>query len=193
MKPRPKTLIILSLLLLLPALAGCGIPEPTAAPTATTAMSADEHFRQGNEYAQQGQFEQAIVEYQAVLAAEPENVSAMTNLGVAYYNTGQLEQAIAQYKEALQIAPNDADIHSNLAAAHVQVGDLDMALQEYQRAVELEPDLAQAHFGLGVVYIELGENDKAIEAFERFQELDSGQDPMATDLAQQYLEQLKGP
>jgi tetratricopeptide (TPR) repeat protein len=183
-------LIVLSLLAL--ALAGCGIPEPTAAPTATTALTAEEHFLQGNTYAQNGQFEEAIAEYLAVLEIEPDHVSAMTNLGVAYYNTGQLEEAIAQYKEALDIAPDDADIHSNLAAAYVQVGDLDTALQEYQRAVELAPDLAQAHFGLGVVYAELNDTERAIEAFEQFQAVDSGQDPTATELARQYLEQLKG-
>jgi Flp pilus assembly protein TadD len=191
LRTRPWAFILV--LLLAWPLAACSAAEPTPEATATEASTADEHFRRGNQHAQEGQFEDAIAEYQAALAAAPDHVSAMTNLGVAYYNTGQLEKAIAQYQAALDIAPNDADIHSNLAAAHVQVGDLDAALQEYQKAVELDPDLAQARFGLGVVYAELGEDAKAIEAFEQFQALDAGQDPMATDLARQYLEELKGP
>lgn len=180
-------------LLLALALAACGASEPTPAAPVGGDLTADEHFQRGNEYAQEGRFEEAIAEYQAVLAAQPDHVSAMANLGVAYYNDGQFEAAIAQYERALRIAPDEADIHSNLAANYVQVGELDAALQEYQKAVELQPDLSQAYFGLGVVCAELGEKAKAIEAFEEFRALDTGQDPVATDLAGQYLEQLRGP
>jgi tetratricopeptide (TPR) repeat protein len=151
-----------------------------------------EHFTNGNELAQAGQFDKAIEEYQAALQAEPDNVSALTNLGVAYYNTGQLDQAVAQYQAALKIAPNDADIHSNLAAAYVQQNNLDEALAEYQRAVELQPDLAQAHYGLGVIYSQQGQKDKAIQEFEKFVEFDPGTDPIASEQAQQFLKELKG-
>jgi superkiller protein 3 len=185
-KGRKKTSawVVLALSLVL-ALAACG-GQATGTPSVT------ERFEQGNEYARQGDFEQAITEYEAVLEAEPDNVSAMTNLGVALYNVGRLDEAVAQYQDALEIAPNDADIHSNLGAAYVQKGQLQDALVEYEQAVDLQPDLAQAHFGLGVIYVELARNDEAIAAFERFLELDEGQDSMASDLAQQYLQQLRG-
>lgn len=156
------------------------------------AVSADEHFQRGNEYTQQGMFDEAIAEYQAAIEADPENVSALTNLGVAFYNVGRLQDAVDQYQRAIEIAPNDADIHSNLAAAYVQLGQMDAALEQYQAAVSLDQGLAQAHFGLGVIYVELGQNEEAIAAFEQFQALDSGEDTQATELARQYLEQLRG-
>jgi tetratricopeptide (TPR) repeat protein len=151
-----------------------------------------EHFTKGNELAGAGEYDKAIEEYKAALQAEPNNVSVLTNLGVAYYNTGQLDQAVTQYQTALENAPNDADIHSNLAAAYVQQGKLDEAQAEYERAVELQPDLAPAHFGLGVVYSNQGANDEAIQAFEKFLEFDTGNDPIASEQAQQYLNQLRG-
>lgn len=154
--------------------------------------STEEHFQKGNEAAQAGDFEQAVVEFEAVLEKEPENVSAMSNLGVVYYNLGSLDKAIEQYQKAIEIAPEDADIHSNLAAAYVQQDQLDEGLEEYQTAVDLNPQLAEAYFGLGVVYLQIGNADGAIQAFEKFQELDTGQDPTATALAKQYLEQLRG-
>lgn len=198
---------LLTALLLAVALAGCG--KPTATPSTEgpyrvdEALPAEEHFKKGNEFAQAGEFDKAIAEYQAVLKAEPNNTSALTNLGVVYYSLGNLDQAIAQYQKAIQIAPNDADIHSNLAAAYVQKAQmgqaqpdrslLDKALQEYQTAVQLKPDLAEAYFGLGVIYVTLGENDRAIAAFEKFQQVDKGTDKIATEQAAQYLKQLKGP
>jgi len=183
--------LVASLLVALAAvlvLGACGErPEPEGED-----VSVEEHFQRGNDYTKQGMFEEAIAEYQAAIDADPENVSALTNLGVAFYNVGRLQDAVDQYERALELAPNDADIHSNLAAAYVQLGQLDNALAEYQSAVRLDPNLAQAHFGLGVVYVELGQNEEAIAAFEQFQALDAGQDAMASDLARQYLEQLRG-
>jgi Flp pilus assembly protein TadD len=169
------------------ALAACGTATPTA-----EAPSLEEHFDQGNTFAQAGDFEKAIAEYQAVLELAPDNVSALANLGVAYYSTGKLDEAVTQYEKALELEPGDADIRSNLGAAYVQLGQLDQALDEYQQAVGINPDLAEAQFGLGVVYLQTGKTDEAIQAFEAFQKLDSGKDQIATQQAEQYLQQLKG-
>jgi tetratricopeptide (TPR) repeat protein len=197
---RSKVFLLAGLLFAL-TLAGCGTGTSTEdlESSAETLSSAEEHFIQGNELSQAGDFAQAAIEYGQALELDPDNVDVMTNLGVAYYNLGQLDRAIEQYTEAIKIAPNDADIRSNLAAAYVQKhqmggesDQLDKALEEYQKAVELNPSLAQAFFGLGVVHVLLGQNDDAIKAFERFQELDTGQDPMATSNAEEYLRQLRG-
>ena len=116
----------------------------------------------------------------------------MSNLGVVYYHLERLDDAIAQYQKAIKLAPKDADIRSNLAAAYVQKGQLDSALEQYQAAVSANPQLAEAYFGLGVVYQQKGKKDEAIQAFEKFQALDTGKDPTASNLAKQYLQQLKG-
>lgn len=155
--------------------------------------AAQEHFEKGNELAKTQQFEQAAVEFEAALDEDTKFISARINLGVSYYQLGRFDEAIAQYQKAIELEPKDADIHSNLAAAYVQTDQLDEALQEYLSAVELNPELAEAHFGLGVVYVHSGQTDEAIQAIERFQELDTGADPTATDLAKQYLQQIKGP
>lgn len=175
-------------------LAACGPTTPTQTPP-----SAEDFFIQGNEFSQTGDFEKAVEEYKKALELEPENIDAMSNLGVAFYNLGQLDEAIEQYTKAIELAPSDADIRSNLAAARVQkyqqsgaMDQLESALEEYTAAVELEPNLAEAHFGLGVVYVLLQQNDEAILAFVRFQELDTGKDPIATENAADFLKQLRG-
>jgi Flp pilus assembly protein TadD len=200
-------------LLIILTLATCGTatsgqdvasPGPDAASNSSTgggstASPAQEHFRQGNEFSQAGESEKAVDQYLMVLETEPQNVDAMTNLGVAYYSLGKLDEAVEQYRKALAIAPNDADIHSNLAAAYVQKyqqsgaqEQLDTALAEYQKAVELAPGLSEAHFGLGVVYLLLGRNDDALQALEKFLDLDTGKDPLATANAKEYIKQLRG-
>ncbi len=182
----------LAALLIATTLAACGQQpgeEATAVPgtTSVAETTVEEHFQKGNEYIQAGQFDQAVVEFEAVLKAEPERISALTNLGVAYYNVGRLDDAIAQYQKALEVGPDDADIRSNMAAAYVQKNDLTNAQAEYQKALQIKPELAQAHFGLAVVYLQQGQNDQALAELEQFQKYDDGSDKLATAQANIYL------
>ena len=182
----------LAALLIAITLAACGQQPGEEAttepgPPVTAEMTIEEHFQKGNEYIQAGQFDKAVVEFEAVLKEEPDRVSALTNLGVAYYNVGRLDDAIAQYQKALEVGPDDADIHSNLAAAYVQKNDLAQALAEYQKAITINPDLAQAHFGLAVVYLQQGQNDQALGELQKFQQYDDGTDKLATAQSNIYL------
>ena len=174
--------------------ATAGPDTPPAAEEATTGpgtpaadLSVEEHFQKGNDYIKNGQFDKAVAEFEAVLKADPERISALTNLGVAYYNVGRLDEAIAQYQKALEIGPDDADIHSNMAAAYVQKNDLVQGMAEYQKAIKINPELSQAHFGLAVVYLQQGQNDQASEELLKFQKYDDGMDPIATAQAYVYL------
>jgi len=162
-------------------------PPPTNPPVE---MTVEEHFQKGNDYIKAGQFDKAVAEFEAVLQFEPERVSALTNLGVAYYNVGRLDDAIAQYQKALAVGPDDSDIHSNMAAAYVQKNDLAQALAEYQKAIQINPKLAQAHFGLAVVYLQQGQNDQALEELLKFQTYDDGTDQVATEWAHLYLGEI---
>jgi tetratricopeptide (TPR) repeat protein len=162
-------------------------PTVEPGPPATDYMTVEEHFQKGNEYIQTGQFDKAAAEFEAVLKVEPERVSALTNLGVAYYNLGRLDDAIAQYQKALELGSDDADIRSNLAAAYVQKNDLAQALVEYQKSIAINPKLAQAHFGLAVVYLQQGQNDQALAELQKFQANDDGTDKLASAQANVYL------
>jgi len=180
----------LAVLLIAISLTACGQQPGEEAATSTppaAGMTIEDHFQKGNEYIQAGQFDKAAAEFEAVLEDEPDRISALTNLGVAYYNIGRLDDAIAQYQKALEVGPDDADIHSNLAAAHVQKGDLAQALAEYQKAIAINPKLAQAHFGLAVVYLQQGQNDQAVAELQEFQANDDGSDKLATAQANVYL------
>ncbi len=212
---RTQSITILLSMILITALmlSACGSTESATKKGAEYIKQGDEFFRAGTQLLQSGEtdkaeaefqkaeaeYEKAVAEFKKALEEDPNNVELLTDLGTAYYKTFNLDEAIIHYEKALALAPEDASIHSNLAAAHMQKfqmtgnqAELNKALEGYQAAVGYEPDLAEAYFGLGVVYITLGRNAEAIQAFEKFQELDKGQDPIATDQAKQYLQQLKG-
>jgi tetratricopeptide (TPR) repeat protein len=131
------------------ALAACGSTE-------SAFEQGNEHFQQGSEHAlasgehsqagesdkaqsesekAQAEFDKALEQYEAVLAKEPENVSAMVNLGIVYYTKGQLDQAISQYNKALA---DLAEAHFGLGVVYIQKGQKEDSIRAFERFLELD-------------------------------------------------------
>jgi tetratricopeptide (TPR) repeat protein len=66
-------------------------------------MTAEDYFRIGNKYFLQGQFQNAIEEYQKALEIDPDFYQAWNKMGDAYNALGNSEQALECYKRSLEI------------------------------------------------------------------------------------------
>jgi Tfp pilus assembly protein PilF len=179
-------------------------PSPTAAAAASTQTApdtAEAQFLLGSSHSQAGEWEQAIAAYQRAIELDPDYQSAYANLGVAYYQMGQFDLAESQYQKALALNPQDGDVAYNLGALYLQRSfnedgqanpDLvEQAIAQLEQANKLSPELAEPYFSLGIAYAILGRNDQAITAFETFLERDTGQDPLATQNAHQFLAAIR--
>jgi len=102
---------------------------------------ADQRYRLGNAYMGSNRPEDAVVQYERALAAEPGFAEAQGNLGAAFFRLGRWGDAIAADQAALRLAPGSALAHYNLAGALRQSGRLAEAQAEYERAYQLRPDL----------------------------------------------------
>ncbi len=155
------------------ALAELDVVElPTEAPATTSTSSASDHVDLGMEYSEQGQFDEAIAEFQKALELEPDNVDAQRNLGTAYFDQGKWEKAVVAYERAIEIDPNWDEAYGELAAVYAKLGRLEEAVAAGEKAIELIPDEASAHLNLGVAYKNQGQIDKAIIEYEKAIELD---------------------
>ncbi|MDH6533381.1 tetratricopeptide repeat protein [Parabacteroides sp. 52] len=65
----------------------------------------------------QGEYAQAIEQYESLLKEYGESSQVYYNLGNAYYKTGQVAPAILNYERALLLDPGDKDIRFNLQMA----------------------------------------------------------------------------
>lgn len=83
----------------------------------------DEQFERANQMYADGQFEEAIAQYEAVLQSGLEAPELYYNLGNAYYRQGLLPAAILNYERALLLAPHDKDVRYNLNLAYGQITD----------------------------------------------------------------------
>jgi Flp pilus assembly protein TadD len=105
----------------------------------------------GSIYVVTGQPALAITEYDAVLAAKPDNMRALVNKGVALDLLGRHDDAQALYRKALASAPGDAAILNDLALSMLLAGHPREA-QQVAAPLRLQPDVEpRIRAGVGVV------------------------------------------
>ena len=70
-----------------------------------------------------GDFESAVVKFEAVLAADPTCFDARLALGMAHYRRGDYAAAIAEGHKAERLRPREQLVHTNLSLFYMKAGD----------------------------------------------------------------------
>jgi tetratricopeptide (TPR) repeat protein len=87
------------------------------------------------------QFEQAIAWYQKVLALDPKNVDAHTDLGTSYFNVGRPQEALREFRKSLEINPQHAQTLFNSIVVELEgTHDLAAAEQAWDRLHAVSPN-----------------------------------------------------
>ena len=110
---------------------------------------------------EQGKYRTAEKQYQTVLATDPKNLDALSNLGVVYFRTGKIRSAESTLKKALAIAPNNDFVLTTLGIVHYRQSRFDEALKELRKAIEINPNSATAHNYLGITASQKGRQQEA--------------------------------
>src|SRR6478609_8362421 len=106
---------------------------------------------------QSGNFDQAVRNYQLILAKYPAIPEIRSNLGAALAGQGRYAEAIAEYKQALRLKP-DPQVGLNLALAYYKVADLNDAVVTLKQVRKELPGNVQVLTVLSDCYLRLGEN-----------------------------------
>lgn len=80
-------------------------------------------FEKGNDYYQNGKYQEAISQYQSILDKGQESAEVYFNLGNCFYKLNKVAPAVYNYEKALLLSPNDCEIKNNLAFAQKMVID----------------------------------------------------------------------
>lgn len=86
------------------------IPPTFAAP--------QDQLKSANDFYAEGNYEEAITEYEAILAADNISTDIYYNLGNCYYKSDDIPRAILNYEKALKLKPDNEDALFNLAMAN---------------------------------------------------------------------------
>jgi tetratricopeptide (TPR) repeat protein len=95
-------------------------------------------------YLKAGDYPNAVKEYKQLLGDTPDNLDAMSNLGLAQYHTKDYEAAIATYRDLIKRDPKNAIAYNNLGVVLEANGQREEAVQSYRKALSLKPDYPEA-------------------------------------------------
>jgi tetratricopeptide (TPR) repeat protein len=88
----------------------------------------------------EGRYGEAIAAYRAVLARDPQNVDALTHLGLIVAIGGHVEQALETFDRALALDPNYAPAHLYRGQVlYESKRDIPAAIAAWERFVALVP------------------------------------------------------
>jgi len=93
---------------------------------------------------EEGQYEQAILEFNQAIALDPQYGDAFNNRGVAYTYVGEYDKAIADFSKAIELDLTFSDVFNNRGVAYAHVGEYDKAIADFNKAIELEPNCIRA-------------------------------------------------
>src|ERR1051326_1637442 len=98
-------------------------------------------FNRGRAFADQGQFDRAIQDFNEAIRIDPNYADAFNNRGIAYSGKGDFGHAIENFDRAIQIDPNYAIAIFNRGLAEQNLGRKAEAARDFARAKQTGPRL----------------------------------------------------
>jgi aspartate beta-hydroxylase len=127
----------------------------------------DEALRAARTLAEQGQATQAEQAYAQVLTAAPENLEALTSLGLLALDQQQYGRAVHFFDIAVALDQGNAQLLKNLGMAFLGLQRLDEARFALDRAVQIAPDFFVARLHLALAQEGIGREQAALRDYFR--------------------------
>ena len=128
--------------------------------------------RRGATYAQMGQYDKALADFDRAIDLDPQYAGAIALRGETYRLMGEYDKALADFDRAIELEPSLNWAIALRGETYRQMGEHARALAEFDRAIELDPQDAWAIASRGQTYGQMGEHAKALADFDRAIELD---------------------
>jgi len=147
--------------------------------------SVEQLISRGHSAAWDQNWSDAASYYQQALETDPDNLKALTSLGLALFEMKEYRDSLAYYQQAAENDPEDplpfekiTLIHERLgnpkeardyalkaAEAFIKNQDVDKAVENWNRAIEIDPLHVRAHARLALVYQRLGRPNRAVTKY----------------------------
>jgi len=103
-------------------------------------------------YHQNGNYEEAIREFNKALELDPDYGEVHNGLGYTYIQMGKYEKSIEHFEKYASLNTEDANPLDCLAEAYFLMGRLEEAIAKYKAAVEIKSDFYASFSSIGYVY-----------------------------------------
>lgn len=123
-------------------------------------------YRRSQALAGEGRWEEAIGEFEKILALQPGDAPTLLNIGRLYATMGEGGRARGFLERSAAADPGYADPNLDLARLERSSGRPREALARAERALALRPDLGEAWLLKGILLAEAGEWGASVPALE---------------------------
>ncbi len=125
----------------------------TPATSQGTPVQQQQVQEQNNSDQLQQQTAEAITSFEAEVTANPNNVSAWTQLGHLYYDSGQVDKAIKAYKRSLELQPGNADVLTDMGVMYRRNKQPEKAIEAFEKAYAANPKHEPSRLNKGIVLL----------------------------------------
>jgi Flp pilus assembly protein TadD len=115
---------------------------------------------------QNGKAATAIRTLGSRLHEAPQDLRALTLMGMALSAQGRLEEANRYYRRALDSKPDFAPALKNLAVNEMATGDTEIARARFERVLEMTPADPGVRLGLAQASVDTGKTERAVYVLE---------------------------
>lgn len=134
---------------------------------ATNYAAISEALAAGLAQHQAGQYQQAEITYQQVLALAPTSTETLHLLGLLALQMEQPVRAGAYLDRAIALEDTNPVLFTTRATVYRVLGNLIEAASSYRQALRLAPNEAQTHYNLGLTLVALTDLAEATDCFRQ--------------------------
>ena len=123
----------------------------------------------GDEYYIDGQYNNALREYQRAVDIAPADPQSLMSLGTVYYAMGDSDRAMQTFKQALRYKPSEPNASYFIGLLYLERGQAKEAIPYISLSTQNRDgdDAAQAYNDLGVAYSRIGDSARAAENYRQ--------------------------
>jgi tetratricopeptide (TPR) repeat protein len=190
-------LVVIASIALVGFMAGCGSDKNATTTSGSASTSSTNSTASSTASSETGstivaggksldEYKAEIPGLDAAVAADPQDLSSLEELGVAHYQLGEYDAAAEAYLKILAIT-DDAFIRNALGNVYRDQQKYDEAIAQYERAIALDPTLKHPYINEAGVWKLKGDLTKANEVLERAKAALNADDAKTAEGYQQML------
>ena len=104
----------------------------------------------GTDALQEGELQQALINFEKVIQAFPDRPEGHNNLGALYSSLGELEKAESCFDRVLKILPDNPNIYYNRGIVRTRQEKFSQAREDFQKVLSYTPTDPDVFNNLGV-------------------------------------------